>query len=236
MMKVPEPPAQQIGKLSYSEASVQLVLPIVATRRHACASGIAWRRWAERVARAGAVAAACRAEFRCQKKGGARKRGSCSVPTASASVCGRTFVSCGLAGADRLLRRRARCKFLVMGGGKVARRHASPKPPRQRSVIVLWDIENCNVPSGMSGSDAVSAIRRWVEYNGWPSQPPELHVVTAYNIFSSRVHQNFWNQLKHAGVEQIAAGPKHESADRELEQRMRQRFRLPAERGRRASC
>ena len=78
----------------------------------------------------------------------------------------------------------------------------------------------------MSGSDAVSAIRRWVEYNGWPSQPPELHVVTAYNIFSSRVHQNFWNQLKHAGVEQIAAGPKHESADRELEQRMRREFRL----------
>ena len=122
------------------------------------------------------------------------------------------------------------CLFLAVltrgdmgsGASKVSR----VAPARHRSVVVLWDVENCSVPSNMSGSDAVSAIRRWLEYKGWPSQPPDSHIVTAYNIFSNRVQPNFWNQLKHAGVEQIAAGPKHESADRELEQRMRREVRL----------
>jgi hypothetical protein len=126
-----------------------------------------------------------------------------------------------------VLRRLVSLAQPAMGGGASKRvaPHSTIQAPK-RSVIVLWDVENCPVPNNMSGSDAVSAIRRWLEYKGWPSQPPELHIVTAYNIFSNRVHPNFWNQLKHAGVEQIAAGPKHESADRELEQRMRREFRL----------
>ena len=81
------------------------------------------------------------------------------------------------------------------------------------------------MPNRVAASDAVSAIRRWLDSQGWPCQPPDGHVVAAYNVFASR-GQQFWNQLKHAGVEQLAAGPKAEAADRELEQRMRRELRL----------
>ena len=107
-----------------------------------------------------------------------------------------------------------------MGASASARRVAAAPPQvpahevPSRYTLVLWDVENCPVPNGASASDVVSALRSWLHSQGWPAQPPEGHVVAAYNVFASR-SPHFWNQLKHAGVEQTAAGPKHESADRE---------------------
>ena len=112
-------------------------------------------------------------------------------------------------------------------GAKSSKRVAPITPPDQpdRHSLVLWDVENCPVPNGTAASDAVSALRTWLASLGWPSQPPLGHVVAAYNVFASRA-PTFWNQLKHAGVEQLAAGPKAEAADRELEQRLRREMRL----------
>ena len=117
------------------------------------------------------------------------------------------------------------------GASRARRRVAvEPPPPRleqpaTRHTIILWDVENCPVPNGANASDVVSSLRSWVQSQGWPAQPPDGHIVAAYNVFASR-SPHFWNQLKHAGVEQTAAGPKHESADRELEQRLRRELRL----------
>lgn len=104
--------------------------------------------------------------------------------------------------------------------------HTSELRPRARSVCVFWDVENCAVPSGVSASDVVSALRKWLASLGWPSEPPDMHMVAAYNVFANRASPALWKSLKHAGVEQVAAGPKHESADRELELRMRRELRL----------
>ena len=116
-----------------------------------------------------------------------------------------------------------------MGCGASSR--VAPAPPdsaptsAHKHALVFWDVENCPVPNGTAASDVVSAIRSWLSAEGWPSQPPDGHVVAAYNVFASRA-PTFWNQLKHAGVEQLAAGPKAEAADRELELRMRREMRL----------
>ena len=44
----------------------------------------------------------------------------------------------------------------------------------------------------------MSALRQYVAQQGWPCQPPDAHVVAAYNVFSNRCSPHFWNQLKHA--------------------------------------
>jgi hypothetical protein len=102
----------------------------------------------------------------------------------------------------------------------------APEPPQslppKRHCIVLWDVENCSVPSSVSASDTVSAIRLWLTEKGWPGQ--DCHVVTSYNVFARQ--PAFWKSLSLAGCEQVAAGPKQESADRELEARMRREVSL----------
>ena len=111
------------------------------------------------------------------------------------------------------------------GSSRVAPADPPSLPPPRQSVCCFWDVENCPVPQGIEPSDAVSALRKWVAQElRWPSTDPDFHIICAYNVFAK--NNAFWNKLKRAGVEQLAAGNKQESADRELESRMRREARL----------